>query len=544
VTVNANGTYTYNPNGQFEALNTGESATDSFQYTVSDGKGGSSTATTNLTINGVTDTVVTTPVVSFSITPDVINEAEGTIMVMNFSVVGDIPPEGITVKLEGNAARIMQQFTVAQTRFDAPTGNVFYRFDNAFVANNVTGGVLDRFALEDGDPSQTASNPEAAGTGFLSNFTFKITANEASIRIPVLNDVIEEADQTFTYTLAAGTGYEVNPFASSDTFTVTDGVVGGGGPTVGITARPGTLYESEPTVLTFTLVATGTADSPIPTEGVVVFVEGPPQAIAEFDVNGTNNTNPRPGNPLPPNPIITGGEIIGINETAGGFFVKILPAAAGATTATATIKVPVFQDPATEAPEGSETLTFTLRDGELYNVRSTQSSVTLTIEDTIDPPVVTLASTNAIVNETGGVVELSFTTTGIIPPGGTTVTLEITDPDLFNQIRRASNTGSNNTGLTIPAGSRQTITDADGNFVKLLQQVTITEQNAVLRLGVLEDIIQEADKSYSIKLVDGEAYNLDAAAVNTASFTLTDGVLPTRCPHGCDYRDSGHALRK
>ncbi|NJR69828.1 MAG: cadherin-like domain-containing protein [Synechococcales cyanobacterium CRU_2_2] len=58
VTLNANGSYIYNPNGQFETLNDAQSATDSFQYSLSDGQGGSSTATATVTINGVTDAPV------------------------------------------------------------------------------------------------------------------------------------------------------------------------------------------------------------------------------------------------------------------------------------------------------------------------------------------------------------------------------------------------------------------------------------------------------------------------------------------------------
>ncbi|MEO1433813.1 MAG: hypothetical protein AAFV71_33095, partial [Cyanobacteria bacterium J06633_8] len=111
------------------------------------------------------------PVVSFSATPTTISEAEGTALVLNFSVDGDIPEGGITVNLEGDAARIMQQFTVAQTRFDAETGEIFYRFDNGFANNdngNIVGGTLNRFSLEDGDPSESASNEAAAGTAFLS----------------------------------------------------------------------------------------------------------------------------------------------------------------------------------------------------------------------------------------------------------------------------------------------------------------------------------------------------------------------------------------
>jgi uncharacterized protein YhjY with autotransporter beta-barrel domain len=52
VTASGNGTYSYNPNGQFAALNLGETATDSFGYTVSDGHGGTASATVTITIQG------------------------------------------------------------------------------------------------------------------------------------------------------------------------------------------------------------------------------------------------------------------------------------------------------------------------------------------------------------------------------------------------------------------------------------------------------------------------------------------------------------
>lgn len=52
VRVNADGTYTYDPNGAFVRLRRGESATDSFTYAVSDGHGGIATATVTVTIDG------------------------------------------------------------------------------------------------------------------------------------------------------------------------------------------------------------------------------------------------------------------------------------------------------------------------------------------------------------------------------------------------------------------------------------------------------------------------------------------------------------
>jgi VCBS repeat-containing protein len=54
LTLNADGTFDYDPNGQFESLNDGDTDTDSFTYTVSDGTD-TDTATVTLTIDGVND---------------------------------------------------------------------------------------------------------------------------------------------------------------------------------------------------------------------------------------------------------------------------------------------------------------------------------------------------------------------------------------------------------------------------------------------------------------------------------------------------------
>jgi hypothetical protein len=163
-----------------------------------------------------------------------------------------------------------------------------------------------------------------------------------------------------------GDGYAVNPEANSDTFTVTDGVPGGVGPTVEISATADTLFESEQTPITINLTTQGE----IPAEGLVVFIEGPPRAIAEFDVNATNPRLPEDETEVT-GPVIEGGSIVGTNETAGGLFFRV-------TEANSSITVPVFQDDVTE---GLETLTFTLRDGELYEVDANASSITVNIED-------------------------------------------------------------------------------------------------------------------------------------------------------------------
>lgn len=55
LTISRDGTYQYDPNGKFDSLKVGETATDSFTYTLSDGNGGHATATVTVTITGLND---------------------------------------------------------------------------------------------------------------------------------------------------------------------------------------------------------------------------------------------------------------------------------------------------------------------------------------------------------------------------------------------------------------------------------------------------------------------------------------------------------
>ena len=54
-TVNGDGTYSFDPNGDFESLAAGETATTTVTYTVSDGNGGTGTATLTMTVTGQND---------------------------------------------------------------------------------------------------------------------------------------------------------------------------------------------------------------------------------------------------------------------------------------------------------------------------------------------------------------------------------------------------------------------------------------------------------------------------------------------------------
>ncbi|MBD8527871.1 tandem-95 repeat protein [Pseudomarimonas arenosa] len=55
LTQNGDGSFSYNPAGSFDALAAGGSASESFDYTISDGRGGQDSATVTITIHGLND---------------------------------------------------------------------------------------------------------------------------------------------------------------------------------------------------------------------------------------------------------------------------------------------------------------------------------------------------------------------------------------------------------------------------------------------------------------------------------------------------------
>ena len=58
LTLNADGSYDYDPNGAFDGISLGQTGTDSFTYQVSDGQGGVATATVTITVHGENDAPV------------------------------------------------------------------------------------------------------------------------------------------------------------------------------------------------------------------------------------------------------------------------------------------------------------------------------------------------------------------------------------------------------------------------------------------------------------------------------------------------------
>ncbi|NJN29416.1 MAG: hypothetical protein HC824_02315 [Synechococcales cyanobacterium RM1_1_8] len=177
---------------------------EGFTFSLIEGPGyaiDSAAAAVSYTIADNADSV---PLVSLRTSPAVLAESEGTVSVHEFAVSTVPPAEGITVSV---SATNLGDFDLAQIA--------------------VTGGEI--------------AGVNADGSGF----DFKITAQNATIELPIANDGMAEGLETAVFTLEAGSGYLVSASNSGGTFTLSDGAV----------AAPPRDVESNDTIAT--AVATG-----------------------------------------------------------------------------------------------------------------------------------------------------------------------------------------------------------------------------------------------------------------------------------------------
>ncbi|NEP61755.1 MAG: TIGR03118 family protein, partial [Symploca sp. SIO2G7] len=265
-------------------------------------------------------------VVGFTITPDSLNEADGTPVSINFTVTGDFPEEGVIVRTDTNFF---------------PNPQIDFNIDLFAIA------VLEFVDFAEVAPGQFTVD-------------WRLTLPEVSIETTVFDDTLAEPDSTFTTGLLPipGASYTLDPEATTATVLVTDGVNSTGGPTVSLAVDATEVSEGDP--LTVSLAV----DGEIPADGLAIFISGDTLgAIGDFitvDEAGL--------------PLVTFDGLSGFPEpnTLGDGFIATM------TSNTATIGFTVFDD---GPNEGAETFTFNLLDGEIYDVDTSASSVVITIND-------------------------------------------------------------------------------------------------------------------------------------------------------------------
>ena len=89
VVNNGDGTFDYDPNGQFDSLTIGQTATDTFGYTLSDGNGGTNDAIVTVTITSAAEN--TAPSITSLATASV---AEAQTVAIDVAATDDLDSEG------------------------------------------------------------------------------------------------------------------------------------------------------------------------------------------------------------------------------------------------------------------------------------------------------------------------------------------------------------------------------------------------------------------------------------------------------------------
>lgn len=254
LTLNSNGTFSYDPNGQFEALGAGQESTDSFSYTISDGTC-TDNATVNLTITGINDA----PSAS----------AQSASAFGNIQLVGN--SGGLSATATGSAARtVSTNLLMGASDADTATGSL-----SVVPATGTTGqsGAFQVFA----DGSFTYA-PPAGFTAGNDTFTYTITDGadtSASATVTVgVSDLIWFIDNTGGG--SGGSGTATDPFKTIGAFNTANGA-GMGTPaansrvyllngdstyTTGISLLDNQVLEGEGTALIVgmeTIVSAGTA---------------------------------------------------------------------------------------------------------------------------------------------------------------------------------------------------------------------------------------------------------------------------------------------
>jgi VCBS repeat-containing protein len=167
VTVNANGSYSYNPQSAFQGLSTGQTASDSFTYTMQDGASAQDTATVNITINGISDAptavadsydaIGNTGLFVGTTRPAAQAGKEITGSVLSNDTDPDSPQANLVAEPVTNAPT-----TLGGTITIESDGNFTYHPDDADV------GVTDTFTYRVCDASPCNSGTVANATGTLS----------------------------------------------------------------------------------------------------------------------------------------------------------------------------------------------------------------------------------------------------------------------------------------------------------------------------------------------------------------------------------------
>lgn len=513
LTVNANGTFSYDPNGQFEGLTNGQDDTDTFTYTLSDGTC-SDSATVTITINGVSDAPLAV--------------AQSVNAFGNMELVGNTGGLDAAATASPSRAASVNLLSGAS---DADTATV----DLSVVAATGTstqGGNFEVFA----DGSFLYAPPVGL-TSDTDTFTYAVTdgttASSAATVTVTVGNLVWFINNTGGG--SGGSGTSTDPFLSTADFNSANGGgagkpaanqhiyldAGGGNYTTGVTLLDGQVLEGEGVALvldTVTLATAGTAPTITSTtnDGVTL---GSGNTLRGFNIANTPGfqkiRGAAAGNLTVGNVALTG---------TGGAIEITTSAAFGSNVNFSTLESTSSPGAAISLTGVTGTLGIASPGSGISGTAAASSAIAInggSVSLTYTGGV-TKANAGALVSVSGGHNSgtITFTTTGLAASDGTG--LQFDNADGTYTFSSVVTLNGGDAGIDITNGS-------DGNFTFSDAPVTNPVGAALLVSGGSGTIVHAGaiSKSSTGRLIDIQSRSGGSISVsgNLSSTTLATGIL-------------------
>ncbi|MDY7076624.1 MAG: Ig-like domain-containing protein, partial [Chloroflexota bacterium] len=414
VTDNGDGTFDYDPNGQFESLAVGEQAFDTFTYVVSDGAL-TDTATVSITIDGANDAPTATG--------NTYTTPEDTPVSGN--VLTDNTGDGVDSDVDGDTLTAMLDDDVA-------TGTLALGSDGSFVYTPTLGysGVVTfsyhaNDAIYDSNTALvtitvSADAPTANADGYTTpeDVTLSVPApgvldNDTDPNSDPLTSTLVSAPMSGTVTLDADGSFTYTPtlnYNGHDSFTyrVTDGTYNSNPATVAITVTS----ANDPPVADYDTFTVDEDSSNNPLD----VLDG------DTDIDGDALTISAVGNPDSGGMAVNGGSVVTYTPLAGFvgdevFTYTVSDGNGGSATATVTVTVSNVNDsPVADAGgnQSADTYTTVTLDGSASSDPEGNTPLSYYWAQTGGVPVVTLSDATAqapTFTAPGSLTVLTFTLT-------------------------------------------------------------------------------------------------------------------------------------
>ena len=289
VVNNNDGTFDYDPNGQFESLAFGETATDTFTYTVTDNNGLSSTETITITITGQNDAPVALAVAGAA-------DEDGPLVIVSadFTDIDTSDTHTFTVDTAGTLGSVVNN---GDGTFDYDPNGAFED-----LAAGVTATDTFTYTVDDGNGGTSTETVTITITG----------QNDAPVVAAALTDAANEDDAGFTIDMLAGAG-DVDTGAVLSVANVV-------GLTAGVTFAGSTL-SVDPSNAAFQSLALGEPLDIIVSYDVVDEHGASVAQTATITITGTNDA-----------PVVAAALTGAANEDDAGFTIDMLAGASDVDT--------------------------------------------------------------------------------------------------------------------------------------------------------------------------------------------------------------------